>query len=97
MVTIFKYRNMPTYLGKMHERAHIKGRKKIKTYEDEKNCLVGFTDGEDIYCIPIANVREYYYALYAGCQSLKSEAELYGQNVLDILGKAKKDKRIKLN
>ncbi len=85
MVSIFKYSSMPNYLNKMRDQVRIKGSKKIKTYEDDKNCLIGFMDGEDIYCVNVKTAREYYYALFAGAHNLLSPAELYGNDVLKIL------------
>lgn len=92
MVSIFKYSTMANYLNKMREQVRVKGSHKIKTYEDDKNCLIGFMDGEDIYCVNVKTAREYYYALFAGAHNLLSPAELYGNDVLKILNSDKKKK-----
>ena len=95
MVSIFKYSSMPNYLNKMRDQTRIKGRNKIKTYEDDKNCLIGFMDGEDIYCVNVKTAREYYYALFAGAHNLLTPAELYGNDVLKILNSDKNPKKNK--
>lgn len=97
MVSIFKYSSMPNYLNKMRQQAQVKGSQKIKTYEDDKNCVIGFMDGEDIYCVNVKTARDYYYALFAGAHNLLSPAELYGNDVLKILKNNNNKKNNKKN
>jgi hypothetical protein len=84
---------MPTYLNKMREKARGKGRDKIRTHEDEKNCQVGFTDGEDIYVIDVKTIREYYNTINYGKQSPSRDARLYAKEIASILPNEKSYKK----
>lgn len=86
MITVHRYRSMPAFFNVLRELARGKSKNKIKFFESDKDCQVGFTNGEEQYCVDISTIRAYYYALYAGVQNFKTDAELYGHDIVEIMG-----------
>lgn len=90
MTAVFIYKSVPTFFNQLRSRLAKVGRKRITTYQDALDMRVGFSDGQDIYCVPVAIVRGYYNASYAGDAAPQREAQMYMRDVKSILQESKR-------
>lgn len=90
MTTIYMYATVPSFFNAIRFAIAKVGRRNFKHHQDWRSRLVGCAVGNDLYCINVSTVREYYNAIYCGKLAQKKEAEMWVRDIQCILSESEK-------